>query len=276
MRTKINTYITLAIVALFTLTACNSDDNNPVVDPETKGDLILKFQNGFDKVGDIYLNETTATSSSGQKHQFTTLKYIVSNIQLTTDKGEIVDYHLNDPDEGAFIVNQENVEKDGVVYIRLKDVPSGNYKAIQFGIGVPQKAYLLGENGQSKFWAEAKKNGMTWNWAAGYIFLKLEGNYGDQLQYFFQTHGGNRGNIALNNVPDLYREVHLNLPTTARVNPNGKPAIHFVTDFDQYLSGKTPLVLNQTTDNTMSTTPFMLAVMDNLAAAFRVDHVHNN
>lgn len=275
MKSIIKIYIALILIISTTL-SCNSSDDSIPTEQNSKGDLILKFQNGFNQVGDIYLNETTATSSSGQKHRFSMLKYIVSDIELTNDKGEAIPYHLNDPDFGAFIVNQENVEKDGVVYIRLKDVPSGNYKAIKFGLGVSQRAYLLGESGQSKFWAEAKKNGMTWNWAAGYVFLKLEGDYGSGLNNFFQTHGGNRGNVALNNVADLYREVNLQLPTTARVKPQSEPGIHFVVDFNRYLSGPTPLVLNSSTDNTMSTTPFMLAVTNNLASAFRVDHVHNN
>lgn len=59
---------------------------------------------------------------------------------------------------------------------------------------------------------------MAWSWAAGYIFTKLEGNYGSATaDTKFMNHCGNMGNTSANNTADLYREITLNLPMTARV-----------------------------------------------------------
>lgn len=44
-------------------------------------------------LGGIVLDQTTQTSSNGQKHKLTTLKYIISNITLIDEKGNEFDYH---------------------------------------------------------------------------------------------------------------------------------------------------------------------------------------
>ena len=58
---------------------------------------------------------------------------------------------------------------------------------------------------------------MAWSWAAGYIFTKLEGNYGS-LTPGYQVYEPlrNMGNTSANNTADLYREITLDLPMTAK------------------------------------------------------------
>lgn len=144
-------------------------------------------------------------------------------------------------------------------------------------MGISPTAYLLGQNGQGIFWQKAKDEGMAWSWAAGYIFTKLEGMYGTSTaDTMFMNHCGNMGDTAANGTPDLYREVTLDLPTTARVSKDITPSIHILADFNQYLSGQTALLLNTENNMAMGSSPHLVNVSNNLAKMFKVDHVHND
>jgi len=262
-------------LTLFTLFSCRNSDNAEVEDT-TPGKLQIKFENGFNNLGNIVLGQTVQTSSSGQKHNFNTLKYIVSNIVLIDENGKEFKYNYNNPDKGAFIVDQSEA-KAGILYIELADIPRNNYKKIRFGLGINQSAYLLGQDGQGIFWQKAKTAGMAWSWAAGYIFSKLEGNYGSTTaDTRFMNHCGNMGNVSENNTPDLYREVTLDLPMTARVTKSVKPSIHILADLNQYLSGQTALTLSKDNSMAMGSNQHLVNVTNNLTKMFRVDHVHND
>ncbi|MFY1045237.1 MbnP family protein [Chryseobacterium sp. GP-SGM7] len=273
---KIYKFLSLFFIAFIFLTFTSCRNNDEVDSSESNGKLQLKFENGFNNLGNIVLNQTVQTSSGGQKHQFSTLKYIISNISLIDENGNEFKYHENNPDKGAFIINQENAIA-GIVYFNLDDIPKNNYKKIRFGLGISQKAYLLGQNGQAEFWDKAKKESLTWSWAAGYIFIKLEGKYGtNSTSTEFMNHTGNMGNVTANNTPDLYREVTLDLPTTARVSASTQPSVHILADLNQYLSGETALSLSTVNDMAMGSNQHLVNVTNNLMKMFKVDHVHND
>ena len=104
---KIYKFLSLFFIA-FTLlmtTACRSNDDDQITDT-TPGNVQIKFENGFNNLGNIVLGKTTQTSTNGQKHNFTTLKYIVSNITLIDENGGEFKYNYNNPDKGAFIIDQ--------------------------------------------------------------------------------------------------------------------------------------------------------------------------
>ena len=260
--------------SLLALTSCRNDDDSS--EDTTTGNLEVKFENGFNNLGDIVLNQTTQTSVNGQKHQFSTLKYVISNISLIDENGAEFQYHYNDPDKGAFIIDQAQAEA-GLVRIKLNEIPKNNYKKIKLGLGISQSAYLIGQNGQGIFWEKAKSAGMSWSWAAGYVFVKLEGKYGTSSPTTeFMNHTGNMGDVVTNNTPNLYREITLDFPTKARVNGNIVPSVHILADFNQYLSGATSLSLDSTNDNAMGSSTHLVKVTNNLAQMFKVDHVHND
>lgn len=274
---KIYKFLSILLCAI-TLSVASSCRNNDDDDPQdtTPGNLQVKFENGFNNLGDIVLNQTTQTSVNGQKHQFSTLKYIVSNIFLFDENGNEFRYNYNDPDKGAFIINQSEAA-GGIVHINLSEIPKGNYKKIKFGLGISPDAYLLGQDGQGVFWEKAKEEGMSWSWAAGYIFAKLEGKYGTSSpDTEFMNHCGNMGDTSTNGTPNLYREITLDLPTTARVTNNIVPSIHIVADLNQFLSGQTALTLDSSNDMAMGSSQHLVNVSDNLSKMFRVDHVHND
>lgn len=274
----LNKYIKILLLGvIFTFFSCNSDDDNStVIDTSSKGKIQLKFENGFNNLGGIVLNQTTQTSIKGQRHQFSTLKYIISNITLIDEQGNEFNYHKNNPDLGAFIIDQSKAIGN-INYIDLTDIPQGKYTKVKFGLGISQDAYLLGQTGQAIFWDKAKDAGLTWAWAAGYIFVKLEGLYGtNELNIRFKNHAGNMGNVSSNATANLYREITLSLPNTARVTSSIKPSIHIIADFNNYLSGTKALQLNESNHNAMGSSIFLQEVTDNLTNMFRVDHVHNN
>lgn len=274
---KVYKFLSLAFFAiiLLTVSSCSNNDDDEVQD-STPGKLQLKFENGFNNLGGIVLNQTTQTSSNGQKHQFSTLKYVISNITLIDENGGEFKYNYNNPDKGAFIIDQAEAIA-GINYINLTEIPKNNYKKIRIGLGINQNAYLIGQDGQGIFWQKAKTAGMAWSWAAGYIFTKLEGKYGTATATTeFMNHCGNMGDTTANGTADLYREVTLDLPTTARVSKDITPSIHILADFNQYLSGQTALTLDNTNNMAMGSNQHLVNVTNNLTKMFKVDHVHND
>ncbi|AYZ14777.1 hypothetical protein EGY05_23860 [Chryseobacterium arthrosphaerae] len=275
---KIYKFLSLFFIALtlFTISSCDSSRDNENPQDTTPGNIQIKFENGFINLGNIVLNQTVQTSSQGQKHNFSSLKYVVSNITLIDEGGNEFRYNENNPDKGAFIIDQTDAVA-GVVYLNLDGIPKNNYKKIRFGLGISQKAYLLGQDGQAEFWTKAKQKGMSWSWAAGYVFVKLEGKYGaDSAAKEFMNHTGNMGNTAANNTPDLYREITLNLPVTARVTGKIRPSIHILADLNQFLSGDKALTLTTANDMMMGSSQHLVDVTNNLTKMFKVDHVHND
>ncbi len=274
---KIFKFLSLILIAftLITISSCSNNDDDEIKNTEP-GNLQLKFENGFNNLGDIVLNQTIQTSSNGQKHQFSTLKYVISNISLIDENGNEFKYNYNNPDKGAFIINQADA-KGGIVYSNLTEIPKGNYKKIKLGLGISPTAYLIGQDGQGIFWEKAKQEGMAWSWSAGYIFAKLEGKYGTSTaDTKFMNHTGNMGDTTANGTPDLYREIILDLPTTARVSKEITPSIHILADFNQYLSGQTTLTLTTENNMAMGSSPYLVSVSNNLIQMFKVDHVHND
>ncbi|MCS3531054.1 MbnP family protein [Chryseobacterium sp. JUb7] len=274
---KMFKFLSLCLIAFtfFTFVSCRNNDEDDS-STETTGNIQLKFENGFNNLGDIVLNQTTQTSSQGQKHQFSALKYVISNISLIDENGNEFKYNENNPDKGAFIIDQADAAA-GIVYVNLNEIPKNNYKKVKFGLGISQNAYLLGQDGQAEFWNKAKIKGMSWSWAAGYVFVKLEGKYGTNSQGTeFMNHTGNMGNVTANGTPDLYREVTLSLPTTARVTGTITPSIHILADLNQYLSGENPLSLTSANDMMMGSGQHLVSVTNNLTKMFKVDHVHND
>lgn len=274
---KIYQFLSLCLIAfmLAAFTSCQNNDDEDVQDT-APGNIQIKFENGFNNIGNIVLNQTVQTSAAGQKHNFSTLKYVISNISLIDENGNEFKYNENNPDKGAFIIDQADA-KAGVVYLDLDGVPKNNYRKIKFGLGISQKAYLLGQDGQAEFWNRAKQKGMSWSWAAGYVFVKLEGKYGaGTADKEFMNHTGNMGNVTANNTADLYREITLNLPVTARVNGQIRPSVHILADLNQFLSGSKNLTLTSANDMMMGSGQHLADVTDNLSKMFKVDHVHND
>lgn len=268
--------IAIAMVAALALTSCNKDDDNEAI--TGNGNLTVNFENGFEDQGGITIGTTFRKTTNNQYYNYSCLKYIISNVVLIKADGTEVKYNYNDPNKGAFIIDQA----DGLIEhpAALTGIPAGDYTKIRFGIGISPEAYNLGESGQATFWTKAVDAGMVWTWASGYRFVKLEGAYGETqatATNVFAHHFANMGNILANGTPNLYKEVTLDLPTTAKVRTNVSPVVHIMADFTKHLDGDTKIILDETTSDAMSGS--MQCVRDmvaNLTKMFTVEHVHND
>ncbi|MDM1097764.1 hypothetical protein HX038_12790 [Myroides odoratimimus] len=229
----------LLFAASLAVVSCSNDDSNAVANNVT-----LEFTNTFkDKVivlGDASSSSATVNKSAeGQEHQFSELKYVISNIRLIKNDGKEIPYHVNDLDKGATVVNQAKAE---TLNYLLTNIPRGEYKQIKFGLGVRSDLNVLDQIKFPVFYANAGANDteMMWEWGTGYRFTKIEGFYdADKKQMSIHTGStlddGDNGELIQG--VDAYREVVLNLPTHAVVGSSA-PTIKIKADFDKLLTGK--------------------------------------
>lgn len=268
-------YIVFAYIAIILslVISCNRDEE-PKIGANDKNSVTLKFENIF-KGQAMYGLSGVYTSSSSQKHKFSTLKYIVSDVVLIKSDGTEVKYHYQNPDKGAYIVDQsENAITHNFV---LEDIPAGDYKQVKFGLGISPDAFILGQEKQALFWDKAKTNGMSWSWASGYKFVNFEGTYSDNLDKNFKIHIGNIGNPQQNDTPNVYQVITLKFPQVAKVRKAIAPQIHIMADINQFLSGKNKVILSDNNANAMNPNKATVKeTAENLSHMFSVDHIHNN
>jgi hypothetical protein len=142
-------------------------------------------------------------------------QFFISNIRLVSDSAEFVEresYHLArfDSDDGTYVIVIENI-------------PRGDYRRIEFGIGVDPAT-----NGTLTSVGELDPNGrMAWSWEIGYKFVLLEGGLVvDDIQYPLVYHVG---------FDENYRLVSLELGEPLFDRPEA--VVDFRTDLLQMFSG---------------------------------------
>lgn len=234
---QLKNYLLLTVLS-FSIFSCNSDDDASAV----ANNVTLEFKNTF-KDQTIVLGDnnstsaTTNTSAVGQLHQFSELKYVVSNVRLIKTDGSEIPYNINDLDKGATVIDQSKTTSLNYV---LSNIPSGEYKSIKFGLGIKTELNTLDQARFPKFYAAAGANNteMMWEWGTGYRFTKIEGFYGtDKKQLSIHTGStveGSEDNYTQG--VDAYRDITLDLPNNAVVGKNA-PKITIKADFDKLLSG---------------------------------------
>lgn len=271
MKSRLKNIAGLLALSLF-INSCSSDDNGSAPADGTSGDVELFFDNGV--AGDALTLGNSYTNSNRETLVFERFTYIVSNFVLIKEDGSEFTYPKN---ESYFIINEET----GQFTVHLENVPAGDYKKIKFGIGVDQQRYLQGETAQQSFWDLAFANNMTWTWSTGYRFINCQGTFtvdpahgGDTTSRGFMIHQGS------NTATDNYREVVLNLPTTARVREGEMPNIHLKSDANVILDGDTKIELHHNLNGAGTAASIMagenlITIANNTKKMFTVDHVHN-
>lgn len=175
--------ITLIGFALL-MSSCSNDG-------DTKN-ITISFENKI--AGDrINLGTGNYQNTSNESYSIDELKYIISNIQLVKENGEVFTYPQ---DNSYFLINESEPESQIIV---LNNVPAQDFQTLKFGIGIDQTNYPL--NGVDNFVPTAEENQMLWSWSAGYIFFKIEGDFsieneGHQDNFLFHigSHGTNLDN----------------------------------------------------------------------------------
>lgn len=123
-----------------------------------KGTLKISFSNtANDKA--ITLRDSFYINAFGEQYNITKLKYYVSNLNLEGD------HSWKNPD-GYFLMNA--AAADNSIEI---SVPTGNYKTLQFLLGVDSLRNCSG----AQTGALDPLNDMFWTWNSGYVMFKLEG-----------------------------------------------------------------------------------------------------
>ena len=138
-------------------------------------------------------------------------------------------------------------------------------------MGVDQAQFDAGASGQNGMWEIAQGLGMTWSWAAGYKFVKLEGTVTStsHANANFRVHTGKTGTIY------NYSEVTLNLPDNALVRTNITPQVHIMADLKKVIDGTTKINFEEGLD-VMSGTKVQNISANNVPSLFEVEHVHND
>ncbi len=145
------------IVCLFAgvLTAFNGADT---------GTIHLHFKNVVNG-RPLALNDSSAHYTNANNDNFTVsvFKYYISNIVLTTTKGN----DITIPNT-YFLINAADPTS---LNPAITGVPPGKYKRIAFTVGIDSAHNF----GGAQAGCLDPANGMFWTWNSGYIFLKLEG-----------------------------------------------------------------------------------------------------
>lgn len=257
----------VAVLAIaLTVVSCSNDE----AAVSGTGSLKVEFENGF--AGNaLILGSPMRATSQNEILKISTVKYIVSNIVLTKEDGTTFTYPKS---QSYFIVDASNPSS---LILNLNNVPSANYSAIRFGIGMDQAQYNLGVDGQGDFWTLAQTADMTWSWASGYKFLAFEGTFTSPTVVSdtpFMVHTGKTGTDY------NYTEISLALPTKALVRTDVTPQIHLSTDLSKIIDGTNKVSL--TANNGMGMGAMIMGgsnlalITANLPGMFEVEHVHND
>jgi hypothetical protein len=254
----------IAVAGLFT--ACSKSEETI----SGTGSLNIEFENGY-KGDRLELGASTLPTTNKEVLTVNEAKYIISNVVLTKEDGTVFTYPKAD---SYFIVDASNPES---LLLNLSNVPAANYKSIQFGIGVDQAQYELGQSGIADFWAEAEAAGMIWDWASGFKFLAFEGTFTSPTVFdatSYMIHTGKSGTDY------NYTTVNLDLPTNALVRTNITPQIHLSTDLSQIIDGTNKVNLSENNGMGMGAEimggPLLTLITANLSDMFEVEHVHND
>ena len=282
----------MAITTVAALSSCSKDDNNnqgngnpnptPTPAPNAKPDantaVSLQFQN---YVGNerLVLGTDAASAkpytSNGQTLKFSEVKYVITNVVLVKADGSKVPYNNEDLDKGGFLINQEKVASLSPV---LNNIPEGDYKGIEFGLGVKkdlnnlklQEKFPNFYNLTGKYSFENGKI-MHWEWANGYRFVKLEGWYsnpnpgknkkGEDLpaitngelsihigSAFKGTKIGKGENAKIENETlnidrDAFRFISLDFPKPISVKKGATAKVTIKADFDKLINGTNKISL---------------------------------
>lgn len=244
--------LTLLTLSTLALTSCSKDDNETLT--TTTGETTITFDA---KVGTEDFSLNRQFTINGTVYSFTQLRYWVSNISLTNDKGET--YKVS----GGYYLLEENnaiaVQDGDFQYparkredVVLKDVPAGTYNKLSFAVGVDS---TYNNNLSLQAGELSQLNGMTiisWMWHTSYIFSSLKGVLAETSSPV---------NITVETgLNTNYRTVNIDLTTALTVSAGANSSVKLTTDVAKVIDGvdikatpsigaAQPTVMKQVADN---------------------------
>lgn len=245
----------IALWSLLTLSALifpSCKDKTPNNSPQY-GNLDLEFTHtwGLDKVP-FYLNQVYVHPQTKDTITIDLLKYYISNLSLTKTDGSNVTI-----ENSYFLIDPENNK------VTLTNIPSGEYKEIQFLIGVDSLKNFSGlQTG-----ALNPSHGMFWSWSTGYIFVRVEGASPQSPTRRFMYHlGGYEAPFIASNK----KTISLGNDIIA-INPQARPKIHLNVNTARFWHGMVKVEDLNVIHNIGEASTLM---SKNFADGFVLDHVH--
>lgn len=258
----------LAAAAALTLTSCKKDETVEY-NPSVKAPLTVEFDNVAGS-NDLQLTTGTYSNAAGEDLTITKLKYYISNIKLTRTDGTEYVVPQND---SYFMVD----ESDEATHEAELSVPEGEYKTVQFLVGVDslrstmdvsQRTGVLDPSGAGA--------DMYWTWNSGYIFFKMEGTspaatgMGNSFMYHIGGFGGYSA-PTINNI----KTVTLDLSThgVPKVKAGKTTNIHLLVDVLKMFNGSPNVSI--AANPMVMFDPFSASIANNYASMFSHAHTEN-
>ena len=253
-----------ALMMVLTLVNCKKDKtSSPEPEPTpvlpTTGNLNLAFE-GMVGASPLVFTTQTYTNQAGNTYNITMAKYYISNIKLTKTDNSIYtvanSYHLVDLSDSLKSL------------VKLSGIPFGNYKAIEFMIGVDSTRNVSG----SQTGALDPTLGMFWTWSTGYIMAKVEGTSPQS------TASANKLEFHIGGFTGANNVLRIATPSfgldSAKVSSTVTPVIHLSSNIAEWFSS--PTTINFSLINTV-TMPGVNAknIANNYADMFTVQYIHN-
>lgn len=224
------------------------------------GNISLHFKNVV-AGKDLKLNDTSSLykNANGDDFKISIFKYYISNINLVKTDGEA----LAIPDTYYLI----NAADSSSLKQQISGIPEGNYKSINFTIGVDSARNFAGA--QTAALDPAK--GMFWSWNSGYIFVKLEGespqSTAKKNRLIFHIGGVKSPNNTI-------RTFNQHFPKTLKVVQGKLPLIELIADAGTLFQGKTTVAFSKF--NFTMGGPNSVLIADNYAdGLFKVVKIKN-
>ena len=264
----------LAVFTLFAFSSCSDSAKNPEPTPVTEGGkLRLEFDN---VVGDknLVLNSVTYQNATKEDFVVTKLNYFISNIKLTKTDGTT----FTVPQDSSYFLIKEDTKASQ--FVTLSNVPFGDYKAVEFMVGVDSlrnTAPIEKRKGVLDPAGSMALDGMYWEWNSGYIFVKLEGSSskGNPVNNKFYYHIGLFGGYTQKTVNNS-RVVKVEFGSLkAPVTATATPEVHLLVDVLKFFDGPgTSLSIEKFNSIMDGQEAKSQQVANNYAKMFTLDHIH--
>lgn len=191
----------------------------PVVTPQEPGptgSMNISFRNmvGTDS---LVLNTQNYVNLNGDTFSVDVYNYYISNLKLirTNNTAKAIS-------ESYYLIKANDPSSWNVV---LAKIPQGEYKAIEFLIGVDSTRNVSG----AQTGALDPAHNMFWSWSSGYIMTKLEGSSPQAPSGSFGYHVS--GFYGVNSV---LKNVHLDFPINAQVGDGTTSTLTIKNDLQEW------------------------------------------
>ena len=253
-----------AVVLTAIMTSCKKPEG--AFDASVNGPLSVEFDN-IAGTADLQLNSGTYMNTSSESFKLTRLKYYVSNFSLTKTDGTVCTVPQNN---SYFLID----ESAGTEQLAELEVPEGEYKTLQFTLGVDSLRSTKNISERTGVLDPAAHADMYIDQNTGYVLFNAEGTSASAPGGTFAYHIAGYGGMTVATVNNVKT---ITLDLTARGTPkvkNGKETnIHLMVDMLKIFSGATNFSI--ASHPFSSTDAFSSTVAANLATMFRHDHTEN-